>query len=126
MDIRSGSYSVTCQQKHLVVKPDVLGDFRCLDFKDDTFHLIVFDPPHIKRNADSDITKRFGKLSEDWENDLRKGFSECFRVLKKNGVLIFKWSETQYKLDRILALTDAKPLFGHQTSKTTHWMTFMK
>lgn len=33
---------------------------------------------------------------ENWEDDLRKGFSECMRVLKKDGILVFKWNETQF------------------------------
>lgn len=126
MDIRSGEYQLTCQKKALEVKPDVFGDFRSLDYKDETFYLVVFDPPHLKRYSESDITKRFGKLSSDWQNDISKGFAECFRVLKKNGVLIFKWSESQYKIGDVLKLTDEKPLFGHKTTKTTHWVTFMK
>jgi len=57
---------------------------------------------------------------------LRKGFVECFRVLKPNGVLVFKWGESQFKVAEILKLTPEQPLFGHKTSKTTHWCVFIK
>ena len=59
---------------------------------------------------------------------LKKGFSECFRILKPNGVLIFKWCEVQFPLKKILALTKEKPLFGHKSGKAmkTHWVVFIK
>ena len=64
-------------------------------------------------------------LGSDWREDLRKGFAECFRVLKPDGVLVFKWSEHQVPLKDVLALTDEKPLIGERRSKT-HWMIFIK
>ena len=68
------------------------------------------------------------KLSEDWREDLSKGFSECFRVLASDGVLVFKWTETQVKLREVLALTSRQPLFGNTSGKKagTHWLVFMK
>ena len=59
---------------------------------------------------------------------LRSGFSECFRVLKPEGVLIFKWNDCRFPVKEILALTDQKPLFGHRSGKKmgTHWVTFIK
>ena len=47
------------------------------------------------------------------------------RVLKPDGVLVFKWSEHQVPLKDILALTDEKPLLGERRGKT-HWMIFIK
>ncbi|HWD30668.1 MAG TPA: hypothetical protein VG536_03715 [Pseudomonas sp.] len=60
--------------------------------------------------------------------DIRHGFAECFRVLEPEGILIFKWNETQVLVSELLALTDEKPLFGHKSGKRekTHWITFMK
>ena len=59
---------------------------------------------------------------------IHDGFRECIRVLDDYGVLIFKWSEVQIPLSRILDVIDAKPLFGHKSGKAskTHWMCFMK
>jgi SAM-dependent methyltransferase len=111
----------------IVVDPDMLADFSALPFDDESFHLVVFDPPHVQREeALGILTRRYGHLTGDWREMLRKGFSECFRVLKPNGVLVFKWAESQFKVKEILNLTPAKPLFGHHTSKTTHWAVFMK
>ncbi|EKP55354.1 hypothetical protein ACINNAV2_3011 [Acinetobacter baumannii Naval-2] len=100
-----------------------------MPFKDETFHAVVFDPPHLVRAGDKSwLALKYGKLGENWKDDLAKGFSECFRVLKPNGMLIFKWNETQIKVSEILALTDQKPLFGHPSGKraNTHWIGFMK
>ncbi|HGW8344694.1 TPA: class I SAM-dependent methyltransferase, partial [Acinetobacter baumannii] len=104
-------------------------DFRDMPFKDGQFTLVVFDPPHlVKAGKQSWLAAKYGKLSEDWREDIRKGFAECFRVLTNGGVLIFKWNETQIKVSELLELTDQKPLFGHISGKrsNTHWITFMK
>ncbi len=119
--------------RHLEVKPDIKMDFTRLPFDDESFRLVVFDPPHLVRaGKKSWLAKKYGKLGEDWRNDIKKGFSECFRVLEEGGVLIFKWNENQISVQEILSLTDETPLFGHVTRKhklnqtSTHWFTFMK
>lgn len=112
------------------VDPDEVMDFRKLDLPSNSFNLVVFDPPHLrKRNGKTGyIHTKYGSLGETWREDLRAGFAECFRVLKKNGVLIFKWSEGEIPLREVLKLTPERPLFGHPSGKnaTTHWITFMK
>jgi len=98
-----------------------------MPFPDESFQLVVFDPPHVQREeALGTVTRKYGTLSGDWREMLRKGFAECFRVLKPNGVLVFKWAESQFRVREILELTPEKPLFGHHTSKTTHWAVFIK
>lgn len=54
--------------------------------------------------------------------------AECFRVLEPEGVLVFKWNETQVKIGEVLALTPEPPLFGHLSGRKglTHWLVFMK
>ena len=71
---------------------------------------------------------KYGKLGADWRDDLRAGFSECFRVLRPSGVLVFKWNETQVKVREVLALAPHQPLFGQVSGRTgmTHWLVFMK
>lgn len=121
--------SSTGGSRELIIEPDFMMDFRDLPFFDDTFHLVVFDPPHLIRNGKSGwLAKKYGKLEGDWRSDLRKGFSECFRVLKPHGTMIFKWNEHEVKVSEILALTDQKPLFGNRCGKTakSHWVVFMK
>ena len=73
------------------------------------------------------MAAKYGKLTGDWREDLRKGFAECFRVLDSDGVLVFKWNETQVKIREVLELTDVQPLFGNTSGKKagTHWYVFM-
>lgn len=111
------------------IHPDVLADFTKLPFPDESFNLVVMDPPHIQRGgADGRMTKRYGFLSGDWREMLTKGFAECFRVLKPNGVFIFKWCEVQFGVKEIIDLAPEPALFGHKSGKraNTHWVTFIK
>lgn len=127
-DIRNESH-ILCDGRALEIKPDVLMDFREIPFDDNTFKCVVFDPPHlINAGKKSWLALKYGVLGNDWQEDIKKGFSECFRVLDKHGILIFKWNEDQIKVSEILKLTEVKPLFGHKSGKRsgTHWITFMK
>jgi SAM-dependent methyltransferase len=127
-DIRAEQHTL-CDGRSLSIEPDMHVDFREMPFDDESFNLIVFDPPHLVNLGKSSwMAKKYGVLSKNWQDDLRKGFAECFRVLKNDGVLIFKWNENQIKVSDILALTNQKPLFGHKSGKraNTHWITFMK
>lgn len=125
MDIRELD-DILCDGRKLSIHPDVIGDFRNIPFDDNTFDLVVFDPPHlIKVGENSWLAKKYGRLNETWPKDLRQGFNECMRVLKLNGTLIFKWNEKQIKLKDVLACFDKNPLFGNKRSKT-HWLVFIK
>ena len=113
----------------LKIEPDVMLDFRALPYDDGTFRLVAFDPPHLVRaGPKSWLAAKYGKLGQDWRDDMRAGFAECFRVLATDGVLVFKWNETQVKLREVLALTPHKPLFGQVSGRSgmTHWLVFMK
>ncbi|MEM0966118.1 MAG: SAM-dependent methyltransferase [Verrucomicrobiota bacterium] len=115
--------------RHLTVSPDLIADFTNLPFRDGSFSLVVFDPPHLKRGGkNSWMIAKYGKLEENWEEELRDGFSECWRVLQGNGTLIFKWSEVQIPLSRILPLAPTGPLFGNRCGKSNklHWVVFFK
>lgn len=116
------------QQGH--VKPDMLMDYRDLPFPDGTFRMVVLDPPHLRNAGETSyMAQKYGCLDQEtWKADLKTMFSECFRVLKEHGVLIFKWNETQIPVSQILKLTAHKPLFGNkQPNRTgTHWIVFMK
>lgn len=113
----------------LQIAPDALMDFRELPYPDGAFKLVAFDPPHLERAGPrSWLAAKYGKLGQDWREDLRQGFAECFRVLDADGVLVFKWNETQVKLAEVLALTPHQPLFGQVSGRSgmTHWLVFMK
>lgn len=116
-------------QRILRIEPDFLMDFRDMPYPDDTFWHVVFDPPHLLHACPrSWLAAKYGRLGPDWREDLRRGFAECFRVLKPNGTLVFKWNETQVKVREVLALTPEQPLYGQVSGRSgmTHWLTFMK
>ncbi|MES2319958.1 MAG: SAM-dependent methyltransferase [Pseudomonadota bacterium] len=113
----------------LEIAPDTMMDFRDMPFDDGQFKLIAFDPPHLERaGPKSWLAAKYGKLSENWREDLKAGFAECFRVLDDDGVLVFKWNETQVKVREVLECTPVQPLFGHPSGRKglTHWYVFMK
>ena len=105
------------------VKPDVIADFTNLPFEDDSFYMVVFDPPHLKTLGETSwMAKKY------WQEVIKAGFDECMRVLKPNGTLIFKWNESEIKAVEVLSVIPFKPLFGHTTGRQskTIWMCFMK
>lgn len=128
-DIRSEEH-ILCDGRALNINPDAYTDFRDLPFEDGSFRVVVFDPPHlVNTGPKSWQAAKYGRLSKDtWRDDLAAGFAECFRVLKPEGVLIFKWAEVQIKVREILALTPHSPLIGHISGKAanTHWITWIK
>lgn len=127
-DKRSEQHTL-CDGRELIIEPDMVMDFTDLQFDDEQFHMVVFDPPHLNKiGSNSWMAKKYGKLDETWPLMIKDGFAECFRVLKPNGTLIFKWNETQILTKDILALTDQKPVVGHISGKraNTHWVCFLK
>lgn len=136
-----------CDGRYFEVNPDIQADFTSMPYPDGIFAMVVFDPPHLLRNVGkSKFADIYGSLNSkaspsgyqmtkygalgnaDWREILRNGFTECFRVLKPGGFLIFKWNETDIKVSEILKLTPEKPVFGHISGKraNTHWICFMK
>lgn len=121
--------SSTGGSRQLIIDPDMIGDFTDLKFKDHSFALVIFDPPHLVRNGKRGwLAKKYGKLEGDWREELRLGFAECFRVLRSEGVLIFKWNEHEVPVSQVLALTPHQPLIGNRCGKQakSHWIVFMK
>lgn len=111
------------------VAPDIEIDFRNMPFEDNSFKMVVFDPPHLdKLGKDSWMAKKYGVLLPTWELDIKSGFDECMRVLEPYGTLIFKWNENQITVSQILNAIGYEPLFGHKSGKrsNTHWLSFMK
>lgn len=115
--------------KTWIVRPDVVCDFTNLPFEDDFFNLVVFDPPHIVKASETAwIVKAYGKLEESWREMLHDGFTECMRVLRPYGTLVFKWNEVHIPADEVWKAICKKPLFGHHSGKksNTFWGCFMK
>lgn len=114
-------------QRVIEIKPDIIGDWtKELPFPNESFHLVVFDPPHmISAGEKSWLRAKYGVLQDTWQTDIAIGFQEAMRLLKPWGTLVFKWSDDQIKLGQVLKCIDYKPLFGEKRGKT-HWLIFMK
>lgn len=113
----------------LDITPDIICDFTDLPFEEETFSLVVFDPPHLTKVKETAwLVKKYGVLTDEWPKMLHDGFTECMRVLKWGGVLVFKWSENDIPAEEVWKAIGQKPLFGHHSGKksTTFWGCFMK
>lgn len=127
-DIRKES-KILVDGSHFEVNPDIQMDFKNMPFNDNTFKMVVFDPPQIDDLPDSSILAiKYGKLFSDWHIEISEGFKECMRVLEPYGILIFKWNEKRIKLSQLLQVIKIQPLFGHTSGKhgRTIWLAFMK
>jgi SAM-dependent methyltransferase len=81
-------------------RPEVVADNRRLPFKDSSFDVVVYDPPHIPNQGSDkskDFNSRFGLVVK---SSAENGYNlthlyppfvrEAFRVLKQEGVLFCK------------------------------------
>ena len=129
-DIRVKETHLLTNGQTIHIEPDEVMDFRAIPYPDETFKVVIFDPPHMLNLSEKSwMRKKYGVLDkETWQDDLTKGFAECFRVLKDEGTLIFKWNEVSIALKDILTLTPYKPVLGHPSGKRmgTHWVLFIK
>ena len=128
MDIRIADF-IACDGRRAHIDPDIIGDFRKMPFDDNSFKMVVFDPPHLKKLGQNSFTaQKYGKLFPTWEDDLKSGFEECMRVLQNEGFLIFKWNEYQISIKKIIEIFGVQPLFVHKSGKQsrTHWLCFIK
>ena len=128
-DIRTVEDIELCNGQHISIMPDTQCDFKNLPFENESFYLAIFDPPHLINKKDTAwMVKKYGSLPNNWKDELSAGFSECMRVLKPNGVLIFKWNEVEVPLSEIIKCFGKAPLISHPSGKrsNTHWVVFMK
>lgn len=111
-DIRRGTETLS-DGRTVTIQPDQIVDFRQLPFPDEMFTLVNFDPPHLTRaGGESWLAKKYGVLFPTWEEDIKAGFEEAFRVLKPEGVLTLKWCSEHIPLGRVLELSPHPPLYG--------------
>ena len=107
------------------VQPDEIQDFRDLPYEDNSFNMVVFDPPHLKRengmeNLTGYITKKYGALNaETWQHDIKKGFEELWRLLDEDGVLVFKFADNAVDFKEVLKLAPTDSCFGTMTKKSS-------
>lgn len=133
IDIRNEDKGYRKDRPNLCIKPDIVMDFTKLDFPDECFKLIFWDPPHLRaKKLGCNLLKQYGALRpESWQGDLKKGFSELWRVLKPFGVLLFKWNNYDINVNKVLRLFPVKPLvkqtiYNKNIQHRTNWFAFIK
>ena len=109
MDIREEEPGTIEFQPNWSVKPDVIGDYRDMFFDNETFHLIVWDTPHILEAKGGIMLMKYGKLGYGWKDDMRRGFNEIWRVLKPHGVLCSNTMICPYLCQRCLSVSQCNP-----------------
>jgi hypothetical protein len=113
-------------EKQLWVKPTAFADSRKLPFKDGAFHTVIFDPPHDWGGDPFDFkmgqflksrqwgrTKPYQFTYYGWDKYKHKAEiikyiyesqKEFARVTIDTGLLIVKWCEVRFTIDRLLTI----------------------
>lgn len=113
-------------------QPSLLADFKDMPFEDETFQLVLFDPPHLVRDKPSfsEVRLRYGELTSlNEQEEIGLGFAECWRVLAPGGTLVFKWAGP---LERVAPHFPCDPIVGTRdaprgdTLLGTRWFIFYK
>lgn len=69
-DIRTLERTEYYPGRYIEINPDTVCDFTNLPFDDNSFHLAVFDPPHLEWAGDKSImATKYGKLTGDWRTN---------------------------------------------------------
>lgn len=129
MDIRKAVYTATDRgkERRIEINPDIKSDWKQIPFNDETFDLVVFDPPHlIRAGKTSWLAKKYGTIDlMTWPHDFHCAFQEIMRVLKPTGTMLFKWNEDQIPIKEVFKAFDQQPILGDMKSKTK-WSVFIK
>ena len=132
LDVTCGSRTIWFDKHHpAALYCDTRQEYetRIWKSRDGTAERVCTVNPHLLNVGDSSwLAKKYGKLDQNWPAMLHDGFVECMRVLKTDGVLIFKWAESDIPAEKVWKAIGEKPLFGHHSGKRskTFWACFMK
>lgn len=110
------------------VKPDFVVDSTKTGLADESFDLVVFDPPHVNFGKNARMSKNYGHHTTEQIRQIIKGSGkEAHRVSKPNALMAFKWNNHDQKLPTVLKMMSEywEPLFGHMTKdgprSQTYW-----
>ena len=118
--------STLCDGRVFECIPDTNDDFKNLPYSDNTFDLVIYDPPHMTKAGESSyMAIKYGVCNFE---DVVAGFKECYRITA--GTLIFKWNDTHIKINDLVSAFGIRPLSGQRrngSGKTnTIWLIFYK
>lgn len=144
-------------EKKLEVKPTIFCDNTQTPFRDGAFTTIYADPPHFfgHHNSLYSIPDRatFRKVypnetgipryygADKYKNQLDllryivRLLNECYRILSDDGVLWFKWNETNISVNTLKPLLEKWDILlmikvrlnnPNKTEKQTYWLSMIK
>lgn len=129
-DLRHGVNKMINEKQHLIIDPDLVVDVTSLPFEDNSFPLVVLDPPHLIGSKAGIMVDCYGSLPNipTAKAFLRNAFNECWRVLAPNGTLVFKWFEHKLSVREVIELAPCEPILGNKRlgPGKTHWLVFFK
>lgn len=129
MDIRTLPKGSIKSRPNFSVEPDEIGDYRDVKYPDNTFKIVVLDPPHLRSLWDKSwMAMKYGKLLESRKEDIRKWFYEGIRILQDKWILIFKRSESEIPISEIISLFPVKFSIWNRSGKwnKTIWLIYIK
>jgi ubiquinone/menaquinone biosynthesis C-methylase UbiE len=139
MDIREGDFPTFGRRKQgetITVQPDKVGCITSIPWPDESFSMVIVDPPHAGRwGKNSFMAALYGSWDRDtFVRRFHKANDELYRVLKPGGVLLLKVQDNEGR-DKIAErlLTKFKLLLKIQqvnssgrTGHKTFWMHFIR
>lgn len=141
LDLSAGNRAVWFNKNHTgtvyvdrreSVKPTLVADTRQLPFRDGSFDLVVFDPPHKNNAASGNMSYNYGHCTAAEIRDIVRGTAkEAHRITYIHGLMAFKWNEHSRTLSDIMDLMRAywEPLFGHGVThqqRGTAWVMLLR
>lgn len=109
-----------CDGRKLQIKPDEIIDFRNMPYEDNSFKLVVFDPPHlIHAGEKSWLRQKYGILPEQWQAYIKQGFDECTQyptsILVKITQHQTPWEKAYYTgVSNVISLKSIKKYFSEE------------
>ena len=86
-----------CDGRKLVVNPDIVADFKNIPFDNETFYLVIFDPPHLLHAGDTSYLKaKYGTLGLHGKMILNRGSQSVGECLKKTEHLFLNGMRSKY------------------------------
>lgn len=145
MDTREGQFSTHGRretEEFITIEPTKVGSITAIPWPDNTFSLILFDPPHDKWGPKSFMRAQYGSWThEDFIINTYHANKEFHRVLKPGGLVYAKILEHKnrprepYKWNRPAKLVEQFTNFkllldtAYQSqagkTRTTHLMLFV-
>src|SRR5690554_5638380 len=109
------------------VCPDLVADVRELPLTDQSFDLVLWDPPHLNTGRESVFAAEYGHWTQaDIYTLLSEGSRELARIAKPTCSLVLKWGGKDVPLRKVIQRMPLwRPLVGtralRKATSQTSW-----